>query len=718
MHAALVLLTALAASLGPAGPAAAGSQLGGEGPLRNDTPLPGLLAAEEALAAGDELWVRALDAAAADRSSLRSRAFDAWRAALTDSRPGDAVRLVSGYGESDEPTFPDPDGTHARRAEDATVAVLRRLAAIPAADRGAWSERFEALAADALGVELGRSVVSDLGLVRIERTFPATRSAARAALALADLALESARPSAARVWIDRARTHLDLLTDIDGAFQAAIERRDRFALRALRGIFVGDHTGSQPPLRDLSPGADASADRRLRLIAKHRISGVARSPQEPYGRGLGSGLAFFRDGAALVQGAYGLLLVDPLGASGRPEELRVRFDDLFGTSQPLLSAAASSGGWKAHPASDGARAAVVIGRGERTRPLENIRISPTGNALGVLTHGSGDSPLEPLWVVRDGLSIDPRQKPRRGAGDLVVPGEFASREPVDGWDFGRGWEFQPAPVFVDDRLFVLARGLGDSTAEDQNHADEVRLVAFDAASGDVLWSREITTERGLGAADERGRAAFFATTTMPLNVDRRSGHLLVGTNVGLLCAYDVADGRLAWAIQNQRRREGDVGWPGSRAPILVPDPRVASGAAAWFAPFDSDFLYALPAGPAALDGSLFVEAPRARRTALDVVAVAAPRDSEKAASVVLYGRDGRHAALLLEDPSGRRRPASYLAPDERFAGRAAVVDDGLYVAGTRELGLFGVAGELRLVDAAPIPSYGAGRGGDVVVFRG
>jgi len=533
------------------------------------------------------------------------------------------------------------------------------------------------------------------------------------------------------VWIGRARAHVELgapswSAAARVAFDRAVGLRETSATGAIARRFIGDHTAPQR-LPSTAPGAAASpgggsGPPTLRLISRHRISRLVRPPDEPFGLGLGSGIAFLADGAALVQGAYGVLLLSHGGPLGAPEAYSTPFDVLLGTDRPPVQAAASAGGWSSHPASDGKRMALVIGRAQRRRPLREIEIPPSGNLLSLVEHGSKDRPIQPIWVLRDGVRVD-RPAPGRSSGpdrDLPTPGSSGTYTGTrtDGWSIGRGWEFQPGPVLLDDMLFVLARGLGDPTSDDQDHADEVRLIALDATSGAVQWTREVTSERGLTDPAARGRAGYFATTTMPLTVERSTGQVLVGTNVGLLCAYDVADGRLTWAVRNQRRRASEDGWPGSRSPILAGRSAGRRQPTAWFAPFDSTFAYALPAGPAPLDGGLFAEPPRARRRALDLAAVLPPERAGGRSSLILLGRDGRHAAVLLEGPDGGRRPATYLAPDERFGGRPALGAEGLLVAGTRELGILSLAEDLRLVGAAPMPTLGAGRGGDVVVFRG
>ncbi|MEM9380790.1 MAG: hypothetical protein AAGB93_12630 [Planctomycetota bacterium] len=730
LGAALVLTLAAQAPAVQDGASAAA--LAGEGALRNRTPLPTHEEAEAALERGDEAWAAAGASAPADRPSLQTRAFDAWRAAIAATEAGDGVRMLP--GGTPEATaaalFPAPDGTHPRRSEDPTVAVLRRLSALEADERARWTDRFEGAATAALRRERTRRRPSVEGLGGVERSFPATRSAARAALAVADLELERARPSSSAVWIARARSHVALAaaawtSEELAAFERALGRRQRVAQTAIRSRFVGDHTAPQ-----LRPRRTTGADEpELRpVFGPARISGLLRAPEEPFGRGLGSGIAFYEEGSALVQGAYGVMLLDPSGLSGTRTRRNLGYAELLDINRPLVRAAASTGGWISRPASDGKRVALVVGRAERRRPFLDIEVPPAGNALALVERGAGERALEPLWVLRDGIRV---VRPGPGANGLLprsrseieidarIPraGSGAGGGLVEGWTLGRGWEIQPGPVLLDDTLFVLARGLGDTTVEGDDHADEVRLIAFGATNCEVRWSREVTSERGLTDPAARGRAGYFASTTMPMTVERSTGHLLVGTNCGLLCAYDVADGRLAWAIRNQRRRVEDAGWPGSRAPILSGRVPGRPSPTAWFAPFDSEFAYALPAGPAPLDGRLLDEPPRARRGALEIAAVLPPARAEDRAQLVLLGRDGRHAAVLLEDDEGTRRPASYLGPDERFAGRPALVGDRLFLAGTRELGVLSLDADLRLVDATSIPTLGAGRGGDVVFFR-
>ncbi|MGB0333688.1 MAG: hypothetical protein ACPGPE_17910, partial [Planctomycetota bacterium] len=180
-----------------------------EGPLRNSTPLPDQNIAAAALRKGDEAWGASLLASEADRDSARVRAFDGWRKALLLSSAGDGIRLLPDP-DARLDWLPDPNRTHARRSEDAAVAVQRRLAAISTGARSAWVARFAPGAEAALRRELSREPLSPAGLTEVERTFPCTLAACRAALALADLELEEGRPVSATVWVTRATRHAEL----------------------------------------------------------------------------------------------------------------------------------------------------------------------------------------------------------------------------------------------------------------------------------------------------------------------------------------------------------------------------------------------------------------------------------------------------------------------------------------------------------------------------
>lgn len=702
---------------------------------------------------GDTAWVRARGAETRDQVGPRNAAFDAWREALTTSVPGDGVRLPN---PTDGSAFPDPDGTHQRRAEGVAEAVKRRLNALEDADLTAWRDRFSPLASTALERAANQlsspaSSISDAksALERVERDFPFTAPAARAALALFDLALEADRRGSAGSWLTRAIQHIQRPAagpNPAARWASAVNTR-RIALdRSLARRTGQDHTLLQAPMQ--APGtatpqagenSQGPANSLLpRPVTTQRVTGLLRSSQEPFGLGLSSGIAFFEDGSATVQGAHGVLSLTPsedgknvtVGLMGPP---RSQYEELFGIRQPVARAAPSAGGWPSLPATDGRRVALVMGRGEPARSYRDVEIPARGNYLGVCAQGPKVDPLEPLWILRDGLIARNPRGDRRNATNserdrfgTLIDTFTRDGKPLEAWDLGTGWEFQPGPVMADDTLFVLARGLGGSSEDEVDHADEVRLIALDARTAAPRWSAIVTKERGLLDGSGRGEGGYFATTTMPLTIERTSGTLLVGTNSGLLAAYSVADGRLLWAFRNQRRTVDEGGWPGSRPPLLTPTP---TGIAAWFAPFDSGFAYALPAGPAPLDGSLLLEAPRRRGDAIDLAAVlsappkvvsstpGAPTEGlSERSTLVLLGRYGRHSALLVDHAEGLRQPAAYLASDDRFTGIATSNSTGsrLWLAGSTELSGFAAPRDFSLESAAPLASQGAGTGGNAV----
>ncbi|MFT7486570.1 MAG: hypothetical protein ACI9F9_002425, partial [Candidatus Paceibacteria bacterium] len=197
------------------------SQLPGSSAARsNDVHVPTLPAALEAMAEGDEEFLRAMDAGPAMEGHLAS-AFEAWHRALVSSGPGDSVptgiRLNLGaagqgnFDESIEARWPDRDRSFLRRTEAVEYAVLRRLSALDAPQRSAWQARFGALAEARLELASNPSnrgiEASRLGFEDLERQFPGTPAALKAALWLFELNLEEGHPRAARVWLERAQRH-------------------------------------------------------------------------------------------------------------------------------------------------------------------------------------------------------------------------------------------------------------------------------------------------------------------------------------------------------------------------------------------------------------------------------------------------------------------------------------------------------------------------------
>ncbi|MEE2940024.1 MAG: hypothetical protein VX460_06545 [Planctomycetota bacterium] len=701
-------------------------------PLGALATLPTVRAVEEQVAAGDEAWIASLEAPAGDRAGLRRTAFDAWQGALQGSEPGAAVRVVL-PGAEGSPFLPQGPWDPSRAAEGAQEAVLRRLASVPSDGVEVWIARFtpqaRAALAEALAAAPDRAAAR---LAEVERRFPLTRPSVAAAIACADLALEEARHEVAGTWLVRASRQLEVHARASagpgadrewlGAVRRGIEARRATIEGALAPGRMGrDHTAPRRPIP--LEAAPRATPPELTLLDTYRIAGIERSASDPFGRGLSSGLAGLGDGAVLVQGAPGLLLIEPRTEAGGSRITRALTGEALGIGRVFPRALASAGGWPSLPATDGVHVAVVAGRAERPRAFLDLKLAPIGNALGVVVQGGAERAIRPRWVLRDGrVLMDPTPSAGPRSPDQLAT--LRRVKDVPGWDMGPGWEWQPGPVIAGGAVYALARGLGDPrSSEGADRADEVRLFALDLDTAEVLWSREVTSERGRSEDRGRGDAAAFAVTTMPLGIHRPSGTLYVGTNAGLVCAFGAAEGRLLWAARTQRGGSTRDGWAGSQPPIVVigsgGGAAPGAGDAVWMTPLGSEFAYSFVAGPWPLDApSPLAERPRPRRGALSIAAVHPPARAGAGATLALLGREGRYDAILLDTPGETRIPATYLAPSERFGGHAAQTPFGLLVAGTGELVTLDGGQGYGIAGAAPLRSRGAGRGGDVLPWRG
>ena len=699
-------------------------------PLGALTTLPTVRAVEEQMAAGDEAWTASMTAPAGDRAGLRRTAFDAWQGALLGSEPGAAVRVVLPGPES-SPFLPQASWDPSRAAEGVQDAVLRRLMSISSEEAEVWIARFAPQARAALAEALAAAPErTGARLAEVERGFPLTRPSVAAAIACADLALEEARHEAAAAWLVRATRQLDVLESHGAGL-------DRDWIGSARGGISARRTTIEGALAPGRAGRDHTAPRRpgpfeaapratppeLTLIDTHRIAGIERSASDPFGRGLSSGLAGLGDGAVLVQGAPGLLLIEPRTVAGGFRITRALTGEALGIGRVFPRALASAGGWPSLPATDGVHVALVAGRAERPRAFLDLKLAPIGNALGVVVRGGAEGAIRPRWVLRDGrVLMDPTPSAGPRSPDQLAT--LSRVQDVPGWDMGPGWEWQPGPVIAGGTIYALARGLGDPrSSEGADRADEVRLFALDLDTAEVLWSREVTSERGRSEDRGRGDAAAFAVTTMPLGIHRPTGTLYVGTNAGLVCAFGAAEGRLLWALRTQRGGSTRDGWAGSQPPIVVlgSGRSAAPGArdAVWMTPLGSEYAYSFVAGPWPLGAaSPFAERPRPRRGALSIAAIHPPARAVAGATLALLGRDGRYDAILLDTPGEPRIPATYLAPSERFGGHAAQTPFGLLVAGTGELVTLDGGQGYGIAGAAPLRSRGAGRGGDVFPWQG
>ncbi len=634
-----------------------------EGPLNNDTFQPRSEEAQVELLIGDRAWVRTLSGGA-DRPQRRIAAFDAWRRALDASSVGDAVLLHDQEGVA-QGLWQDPEHNHHRRAESVAGAVLRRLMSLAPEDRSVWTERFSGMA-DQL---LATAPYAPTLLRRVERDLPLTRAAAIAALRLSDTALESGSPDIARTWLARAALH---------GSQAGVQWKE-----ALKRRLTLAASQDPPPRQELWQDASSLHLVRADRLENRRVLGRDLRPI-PLGRGLEPGLAFMDSGAVAVQTAHALIWLDP-AATRVPAGMlmRVPLTEIFSFEALRTLASPSAGGWALRPATDGRDLVLVNDRGRNGRVIRDFGVPAKGNHLACLRFGLDGRP-EVRWELSDHGLERPGVETREVAEALGVEGHF---------------EFQPGPVVHRGTLYVQARRLPNPSEEGGLRGGDLWLFALSLATGEARWHRFLTS-----AADLRrgaGLRSQFGTTGMPLTLVQ--GVLVVGTNVGLVTAFEIADGRVAWSLRTQRRQSDDPGWPGSRAPLVA---RLSGGTAAVVAPFDSGFLYTLNLRPDRHSG-LWGREPQALGSLLDVVAVCEDE-------MIFLGLDGPHAALRFRRPGSGLRSSLYLDQGERFSGRALTSEHRMLVASDRAVYLLDRDRDLFLLDALPLPDLGAGVGGSVV----
>ena len=646
----------------------------GEGPLRNDTYLFRSPSAQAALERGDRAWMRA-SAGGAQQDLDRTQAFEGWRAALVDSSTGDSVLLAPPGSDVTGP-WPDPHSTHARRSEGVSEAVLRRLFSIPPGELALWQERLEPEA----GARLEATPYDPARLGQIERDMPLTRAAALAALRLADFSLEGGRLEDVRIWLRRARRHTNAQPrdhSLNDDLNAGLDQREAL----LESLSVGRNGSSEP----WEIATELEATLAVRLESAHTMSPDARPV--PLGRRVAPGAAFFEDGSLLVQSPRGLALFRPdaLNGKGGDRTRRHRYEDLLDVPPVRPFALPSSGGWPLLPATDGMHAVLVVDRGRPGRTVGNIPLSASGNHLTCLTLGPGGQ-LRLRW--------------RLSQEGLVRPGL-----PTLAWDKAMGtqgrFEFQPGPVIGTGRVFVQARGLPHPDEGGALKSADVMLFALDLETGVRIWSRPLTRPADLR---QSGRAiGGVPTTGMPLCLTE--GVLVVGTNVGLVCAFEALDGRHLWSVRTQRREVTEAGWPGSRRPLATESDD--GPAAVLVAPFDSTHAYAFSLRPEP-DSPLFPSLPQSKNSLIDLAA------GNAQGGWLFLGRDGRHQALRTLDPEHGLRSSLYLGAGERFEGPALTSKERVLVTSSRGLYLFDRTRECYLVAVGPMQTLGAGAGGRVV----
>jgi hypothetical protein len=609
----------------------------GEGPLGNDVFLPTSDAAAKALAAGDEALLRT----EGDAAKRRDDALEAWWRALSESEAFDGVPVVGGGGS----------GTSTSRGtEPVEVAVARRLASAGPEFAGAWRGRFE----EGAGSALAAAGDDPVTLARVERSFPATRSGARAALALADRAIESGARVSAETWLERAQAHAD---PADRPLADAIGRR----ADALRRF------GTKAIASDPDRGwAKASSLSLASTVALPPEPG-ARADEKPR-EGIEPGIALLEDGRVCVQGGTSVHVVDPARGTESVELLSLVHGHGWVWPAPF---AEEGERWPLLPATSGSRVFVVAGRAANAQ----------GNALLALeTRGAGARP-ELAWGYSD-------------AGFLAPDGASSPMDEA----LGPGlWEFEPGPVVVEGSVVVQARQwLADKGEHPVVDERSVRswCVAFDAANGATLWKRLVAVGAS-GKARLQG-ARGFAHPAQPLAV--QGGRLLAGTGVGAAAWIDAADGRVTACLRYRRAPEGSRRWRLS-APLAL-DPESASGDGSpgpilWTPP-DSDKGYVLyPERGGSFGGTFRVETREIGRDALPFAA------SGSRSILIAAGERASFGCLSLS--TGARFDSLALERSDRPPSRGVASRHRLLAADDRALFLFDVDQELRLIAAVDLP---------------
>lgn len=644
-----------------------------EGPLDNAAFLAGSEFASVALARADKLQVE-LSAAAFGQANERrwSELFDQWHVVLRDSEEGAALApLPEGAGAK---LWPDVDGTADpaadRRRDGIEAALLRRLLSAPPQARALWTRSQDLLAAEQLSLS-GRDPQA---LARVERRFFATASAVRAALALAELEFERARPRAARDWLQRAEQHLQLAALPSDELATALARR--------RAAFA-EEAGAAPAAAASWSNATRLEPAHLFLLEDLRRRQPARGRLEP-GMSIRPGLSFFGERHVLVHfsagdGPQSLALYD-LEAGlqvGRTDVTALLRD--AGMSVGGLLDSPEIPGWPLQISAHAGAAVFVVGRRGTTR----------GNALVCLDIAVDPDPKAPprvalRWVWHDGRRVLGPDGPTAAA-----PSEWSTSE------FQPGVALDGENVVFAVREYETAEEGGDFQARAAAAAAvRTSLAAIDLSSGQLVWKRWI----GRGVEVQRSTGRFFgarapAASASPLGVD--AANVLLHSNTGFSALLSTLDGRLHWSLRTRRRAADERVWSGA-APTPV---RFPSDVAAWAsAPADSDHLYWLRNAPD-LDGrGLFCAAPHRAPAGTTLLGA---HGSE---AFVLGPHGPEHALSSWEAIRGRTRIAPYLGPEEQLTGDGLCSAERALFATQFGLYLIDLERELYLISQAPLES--------------
>jgi len=632
--------------------------------LSNDCYLPVSEPATDRLALGDLLYSRLLaEEARGEASGDRAwtAVFEAWRAALTESEPGSSVPPRPVGPRSSEPSpWPDLDGTAERRTEGVEAAVLRRIDALEARPRELWSARFESLAAESLAASLDR----EAGLARVERLHPGTRSAARAALLLAERMLEQGRPLVARTWIERGLAHLPRGVHAD--LRAALVERERMCDALFESASKGEDAWER-------------ASALVAVSAQPVFDGSPRADKPPaLGGGVRPGMVFTDSGLAVLQLPSRLTFLD--AASARPVAVLEWQDALEPLALIVHSVHAPSDppGWVLQPASDGNAIIAVHGRslGTNSNLIACIEPPRRGSVPAL------DGAPRVRWVVHGDRTYDGR------GNESVWPRD---RDPM----LRAGGEIQPGPLVLGTQVLVQVRRAIDSSPSGSAAPASERqswILSIDLVTGLPLWSR--FTARGVELSRDQGRmyqGVQQATAGQPLV--SLGTTIFAGTHLGAGVLVDAADGRVRWSIKNRRRDPRSGGWTGW-TPVVDRGAEARSGLL--WAPADSDHLYWLadarvPAGRGPL-----------RRLPRAIGEAEALLGGGLREALVLSRAGARRTLSAWNAESGGRIDALYLSPQEHFSGSGLVSPQRAIFATERGIYLFDRTRELSLSDYEPL----------------
>ncbi len=653
-----------------------------EGALANDCFLPVSDPAGSSLRSGDEALAHAREAfdRGQNEEALRllESALENWHEALA----------VGGARAS---VWFDLAGTGSRRlSEGLRAAVLRRLFALPVEQRARWSARFEPSAAEALARALLRlaqpvSAASqvraelrsrELELAAVERLYPLTGSAARAALLLCDLTLDQGLRERARSWLGRGTLHAE--SSGAKACLAALESRRPLCERA--ALARGE------------PWTEATSFALVDSLPLENRGSANPSRGAAPERGVRPGLVFLSDERAAVQTSEQVFLLQ-IGPEGALELARVfRPADLLAgfAPEPGSDPGREPPGWPLLPCAAGDDLVLVFGRGSEAEPNALLCIDPPRERRSVLAPGI----LDPASVPRLRWGLLGAERLDAALGSTPVP-ELADLGPL---------EFQPGPVIAADRVVVQAR----------EYAGTVRawLLAFDLFDGNLAWRCSIAAGGDLVPAGRFSTARRLSSQPLLALEDGGTSLVFAGTNLGAGGLFEALDGEARWTFKNRRRDPRDRGWSGARPPF---ETTAGKAATILWAPVDSDRLYALSSSRLEAgdpETAALLAAPPQELPEAEILLGGGPQE------ILVLGSAGRERTISIRRPGRDRVDALDLGPDERFRGVGLTSPTRAWVCTNRGVYLFDRRRELYLLDYESLPSTGSGLSGGELFPRG